>query len=281
MSERDAHQRMRGHARKLNLKLFAVAEAVEGSHLLLPIEEDDRGARRAGQRDRGAAQHRGSGRALPLRREVAAGLAALGNRVVPRELDPVTAAAELGEVESEVVVVVAGTDRSLALRLIGAVRHEGRLPVVAAIEAVMRSSRRGGGGRRIRRADRVRTRESAGLRACRLRALRGVTLEQAFERRAVIEQAKGVLMASQGIRRDEAFALLREHSRRTNRKLVEIADAILKAHALFGRQATAPASEALLVPAPTVLNSPVQAVRSSKKQRLVAGPKPGVINRVR
>ena len=112
--------------------------------------------------------------------------------------------------------------------------------------------------------------------ACeRFAELRG--LEQAFERRAVIECAKGVLMASHGIRRDEAFILLRDHSRRTNRKLIEIADAILKAHALFGRQGTAPASEA----PPVRLNSPVQAVRASKKQRLVAGPKPGVINRVR
>ncbi len=215
--------------------------------------------------------------------EVAAGLAALGNRVVPRELDPVTAAAELGEVESEVVVVVAGTDRSLALRLIGAVRHEGRLPVVAAIEcgdaeftgAAMAAGASvaliGSGLENLRASVHAACERFAELRR----------LEQAFERRAVIECAKGVLMASHGIRRDEAFILLRDHSRRTNRKLIEIADAILKAHALFGRQATAPASEAPPVPAPTVLNSPVQAVRSSKKQRLVAGPKPGVINRVR
>ena len=219
-----------------------------------------------------------AGERSPYGDEVAAGLAALGNRVVPRELDPVTAAAELGEVESEVVVVVAGTDRSLALRLIGAVRHEGRLPVVAAIEcgdaeftgAAMAAGASvaliGSGLENLRASVHAACERFAELRR----------LEQAFERRAVIECAKGVLMASHGIRRDEAFILLRDHSRRTNRKLIEIADAILKAHALFGRQGTAPASEA-----PPVLNSPVQAVRASKKQRLVAGPKPGVVNRVR
>lgn len=41
LSERDAHERLRSHARKLNLKLSAVAEAVENSYLLLPLEEPE------------------------------------------------------------------------------------------------------------------------------------------------------------------------------------------------------------------------------------------------
>jgi response regulator NasT len=41
VSERDAHERMRRHARKLNLKLSAVAEAVEASYLLLVLEEPE------------------------------------------------------------------------------------------------------------------------------------------------------------------------------------------------------------------------------------------------
>ena len=39
LSEREAHDRMRRHARKLNTKLTAVAEAVESSYLLLPLED--------------------------------------------------------------------------------------------------------------------------------------------------------------------------------------------------------------------------------------------------
>ena len=39
VSERDAHDRMRRHARNLNVKLAAVAQAVEDSYLLLPLEE--------------------------------------------------------------------------------------------------------------------------------------------------------------------------------------------------------------------------------------------------
>jgi AmiR/NasT family two-component response regulator len=37
-------------------------------------------------------------------------------------------------------------------------------------------------------------------------------LEEALESRVLIEQAKGVLMATRGIGADEAFAMLRKHA---------------------------------------------------------------------
>ena len=45
----------------------------------------------------------------------------------------------------------------------------------------------------------------------------------AMESRAVIEQAKGVLMAQQGVDAEQAFEFLREASQRSNRKLRDIA----------------------------------------------------------
>jgi two-component system, response regulator / RNA-binding antiterminator len=39
ISERDAHEQLRRHARKLNLKLIDVAEAVTESYLLLAVED--------------------------------------------------------------------------------------------------------------------------------------------------------------------------------------------------------------------------------------------------
>jgi AmiR/NasT family two-component response regulator len=39
VNERDAHDRLRRHARNLNVKLATVAQAVEDSYLLLPLEE--------------------------------------------------------------------------------------------------------------------------------------------------------------------------------------------------------------------------------------------------
>ncbi len=59
------------------------------------------------------------------------------------------------------------------------------------------------------------------------------SLQGAFGRRAVIEQAKGILMASQGVNADQAFELLREHSQRTGRKLAEVADSVVESHLLL------------------------------------------------
>ena len=39
LSERDAHERMRRHARNLNVKLAVVAEAIEDSYLLISVDE--------------------------------------------------------------------------------------------------------------------------------------------------------------------------------------------------------------------------------------------------
>ena len=53
-------------------------------------------------------------------------------------------------------------------------------------------------------------------------------LNEALESRAVIEQAKGVLMAQSGIGSEEAFDLLRRASQRENRKLRDIAVEIVE-----------------------------------------------------
>jgi GAF domain-containing protein len=50
----------------------------------------------------------------------------------------------------------------------------------------------------------------------------------AMESRAVIEQAKGVLMAQRGVTPEQAFEMLREASQRSNRKLREIAIGIVQ-----------------------------------------------------
>lgn len=52
-------------------------------------------------------------------------------------------------------------------------------------------------------------------------------LAVALENRDVIGQAKGILMAAEGVSSDEAFAVLRRASQRSNRKLHEIAQEIV------------------------------------------------------
>jgi response regulator NasT len=58
-------------------------------------------------------------------------------------------------------------------------------------------------------------------------------LQGAFGRRAVIEQAKGILMARNGIDADTAFDLLRHQSQNNGRKLVDVAAAIVDSHLLL------------------------------------------------
>ena len=58
-------------------------------------------------------------------------------------------------------------------------------------------------------------------------------LQGAFGRRAVIEQAKGILMARHAISADIAFERLRDHSQRTGRKLSDVAAAVVESHLLL------------------------------------------------
>jgi hypothetical protein len=52
-------------------------------------------------------------------------------------------------------------------------------------------------------------------------------LRRAMEHRAVIEQAKGIIIASTGRTPEEAFDLLRQQSQHSNRKLRDIASEIV------------------------------------------------------
>ena len=58
-------------------------------------------------------------------------------------------------------------------------------------------------------------------------------LQGAFGRRAVIEQAKGILMARHAIDQKQAFEMLRTHSQHNGRKLVDVAEAIVDSHLLL------------------------------------------------
>ena len=58
-------------------------------------------------------------------------------------------------------------------------------------------------------------------------------LEGAFGRRAISERAKGILMERHQIGEREAFALLRDHARRTNQKLIDVAEAVITSHLLL------------------------------------------------
>ena len=57
-------------------------------------------------------------------------------------------------------------------------------------------------------------------------------MERALANRDLIGQAKGVLMHRHGVGADEAFAMLREHSQRTNDKLLAVAEKVVETGSL-------------------------------------------------
>ena len=58
-------------------------------------------------------------------------------------------------------------------------------------------------------------------------------LESALERRGTIERAKGILMERHGVDEREAFELLRQQSRRSSKRVIELARAVADGHALL------------------------------------------------
>jgi response regulator NasT len=59
------------------------------------------------------------------------------------------------------------------------------------------------------------------------------SLQGAFGRRAVIEQAKGILMERHKIGKDRAFEMLRNHSQSSGRKVSDVAEAIVGSYLLL------------------------------------------------
>ena len=58
-------------------------------------------------------------------------------------------------------------------------------------------------------------------------------LEGAFACRAVIERAKGIMMARQSIDENKAFELMRSQSQKSGQKLFDIAKAVVDSHLLL------------------------------------------------
>jgi AmiR/NasT family two-component response regulator len=67
-------------------------------------------------------------------------------------------------------------------------------------------------------------------------------LEGAFGRRAITERAKGILMERHSVDDATAFNMLRDHSRTANRRLVDVASAVVDGHRLLPKQPQVPAA---------------------------------------
>jgi response regulator NasT len=169
---------------------------------------------------------------------VASIVAALGHEVIAREIEVDEVGALTARERPDVALVGLGESSRHALGLIERIVHEAACPVIALIhspdsEFVREASKRGVFAY-ITDADGQDWQSAIDIVLRRFAEYHD--LEGAFGRRAVIERAKGILMERHKIREDAAFSLIRDEARRSNRRVVDVAEALLGGHALLAPQ---------------------------------------------
>jgi AmiR/NasT family two-component response regulator len=171
-------------------------------------------------------------------------VAALGHEVIAREIEVEDVGPVTARERPDVALVGLGESSDHALALIEKIVHESACPVIALIHApdpafVKEASKRGVFAY-------ITDSEAKDWQSSIDIVLRRFTeyhdLEGAFGRRAVTERAKGILMERHSIDEAAAFDMLRDQARTTNRKLVDIASAVVDGHLLLPKQPQVPAS---------------------------------------
>ena len=162
-------------------------------------------------------------------------VAGMGHQVIARELEVSEVAAATAETMPDVALVGLGESSQHALDLISRIVQEAACPVIAILESrdpefVNEAAKRGvfayvidGDPEELQSAVDIVLRRFAEFHR----------LEGAFGRRALTERAKGILMERHRIDEREAFEFLRSHSRRSGRKLIDVAEAVSTSHLLL------------------------------------------------
>jgi AmiR/NasT family two-component response regulator len=169
---------------------------------------------------------------LALLAEVVGGL---GHEVIAREIE----VTEVGEVTArehpDVALVGLGLSSQHALELIEQIVQEATCPVIALLSteepAYVREAAKRGVFAYI--VDTTPDELQSAIDITLQRFAEFHNLQGAFGRRAVIEQAKGILMARHSVDADKAFELLRDHSQHNGHKLADVAEAIVDSHLLL------------------------------------------------
>ena len=159
----------------------------------------------------------------------------LGQEVISREREVSEVAAATEREHPDLAFVGLGISGEHALDMISEIVHKASCPVIALLEAddpvwVNEAAKRGifayivnGNPEEMQSAIDITLRRYAEYS----------NLEGAFARRAVIERAKGIMMARQSIDENRAFELMRSQSQRSGQKLFDIANAVVDSHLLL------------------------------------------------
>jgi response regulator NasT len=163
---------------------------------------------------------------------------ALGHEVIAREIEVEDVGAVTALERPDVALVGLGASSQHALDLIDKIVREAACPVIALLHApdpvFVREASKRGVFAHISDADVDDWQSSIDIVLRRFAEYHD--LEGAFGRRALIERAKGILMERHSITADGAFEMLREQSRVGNRKLVDLAAAVVDGHRLLPRK---------------------------------------------
>jgi response regulator NasT len=169
---------------------------------------------------------------LELLAQVVAGL---GHEVIAREVDVTAVGAVTAREEPDVALVGLGLSSEHALDLIEQIVHESSCPVIALLSAedpvYVRAAAKAGVFAYL--VDTKPEELQSAIDVTLQRFTEYHNLQGAFGRRAVIEQAKGILMARNLVDANRAFELLREHSQHSGQKLADVAAAIVDSHLLL------------------------------------------------
>jgi len=176
---------------------------------------------------------------LELLAQVVAGL---GHEVIAREIYVKEVGAVTARERPDVALVGLGLHSEHALELISEIVREASCPVIALLSAkdpayIREAAKRGVFAYIV---DSTPEDLQSAIDITLQRFAEYHNLQGAFGRRAVIEQAKGILMARHAINQQTAFELLRNHSQHNGRKLVDVAEAIVESHLLLLPPLTSP-----------------------------------------
>lgn len=170
-------------------------------------------------------------------KEVTEVVTSLGHEVVARNMDISDVPRATLEDRPDVAIVIVGPPQDRhALQTIDLIVRKAFCPVIAVLDVQDREFINEAAKRGIFAylADGENADELQGAMDIVLRRFAEYhDLEGAFGRRAITERAKGILMERHGIDEHAAFDMMREHARRTNTKVVVVAEEIASVHRLL------------------------------------------------
>jgi response regulator NasT len=173
---------------------------------------------------------------------VASVVIALGHEVIAREIDVRDVGAVTVRERPDVALVGLGRSSDHALDLIDRIVKEAACPVIALLHArdpdFIREASKRGVFAHISDADVDDWQSSIDIVLRRFAEYHD--LQGAFGRRALTERAKGILMERHAVDEETAFEMLRAHSRDANRKLIDLATAVVDGHRLLPKQPGTP-----------------------------------------